>query len=175
VIDFCGILMAVGSIATLGVSLSVLLVIALLIGMALYDAISVYVTGHMIDLADTVLRLKIPIIFVIPRVRNYSMIKATSGLKKRLEEDDRQTFFIGLGDIVFPGILVSSTFHNVIANGLLVALSVMFGTLLGLALLMSTVVKGKPQAGLPFLCSGAIIGYLVSSYLLFGGLVGITS
>ena len=53
------------------------------------------------------------------------------------------------------------------------ALSVILGTLFGFALLMVSVVKGKPQAGLPYLCSGAILGYLVSSYLLFGGLVGL--
>jgi len=33
-------------------------------------------------------------------------------------------------------------------------------------------VRGKPQAGLPYLCGGAILGYIVSSYLLFGRLVG---
>jgi len=53
-------------------------------------------------------------------------------------------------------------------------LSVMLGTLVGFAVLMRAVMKGKPQAGLPYLCSGAILGYLVSSYLLFGELVGLT-
>jgi presenilin-like A22 family membrane protease len=32
-------------------------------------------------------------------------------------------------------------------------------------LLMIFVMKGKPQAGLPYLCSGAILGYLISSYI----------
>ena len=70
--------------------------------------------------------------------------------------------------------MVASTFHNIAGNGLLVALSVMFGTLFGFAVLMISVVKGKPQAGLPYLCSGAILGYLVSSYIIFGELVGLT-
>jgi presenilin-like A22 family membrane protease len=92
-------------------------------------------------------------------------------LKEKLEEE-RSAFFIGLGDIVFPGILVASTFYNIASNGLLIALSVMLGTLFGFIALMASVVKGKPQAGLPYLCSGAILGYLISSYILFGKLVG---
>jgi presenilin-like A22 family membrane protease len=39
---------------------------------------------------------------------------------------------------------------------------------------MKSVIKGKPQAGLPYLCTGAILGYLVSSYIVFGGIVGLT-
>jgi presenilin-like A22 family membrane protease len=79
-----------------------------------------------------------------------------------------------LGDVVMPGVLVVSAFHNAPSNGLLIALSVMLGTLFGFVLLMAFVIKGKPQAGLPYLCSGAILGYLVSSYILFGELVGLT-
>lgn len=167
VIDACGIIVGTGSIAILGISLSVSLVIVLLIGMAIYDAISVYKTQHMIDLADTVLELKLPVMVVIPKTRNHSLIKETKSLKEKLKEgEERHAFFMGLGDIVFPGILVVSAFYNIPSNGLLIALSVMLGTLFGFAVLMVSVVKGKPQAGLPYLCSGAILGYLVSSYLL---------
>lgn len=80
---------------------------------------------------------------------------------------------MGLGDVVMPGILVVSTFHNITANGLLVTFSVILGTLIGFVALMASVIKGKPQAGLPYLCSGAVLGYLVSSYILFGKLVGL--
>ena len=169
VIDICGIMVAVGAIATFGISLSIFLVIVLLIGLAIYDAISVYKTKHMIDLADTVLHLKLPIILVIPKIRKYSLIKETKSLKEKLKYDEeRDAFFMGLGDVIIPGFLVASTFHNATSNGLLIALSVMLGTLFGFIALMTSVIKGKPQAGLPYLCSGAILGYLISSYLLFG-------
>jgi len=175
VIDICGVIIGVGAIATLGISLSVFLVIVLLTGLAIYDAISVYKTKHMIDLADTVLYLKLPVILVVPKIRTYSLIKETKSLKERLKDDEeRSAFFMGLGDVIIPGVLVASTFHNVPSNGLLVALSVLLGTLLGFALLMTAVIKGKPQAGLPYLCSGAVLGYLVSSYILFGKLLGLT-
>jgi len=174
VVDTSGIILGAGSIAMFGISLNISLTIILLIGMAVYDAISVYKTKHMLDLADTVLRSKVPLMLVIPKTRNYSLIKETRSVKEKPKDEERNAFFIGLGDIVFPGILFASTFNNVPSNGLPIALSVTAGTLLGFIALMRTVVKGKPQAGLPYLSSGAILGYLVSSYLLFGRLVGLT-
>ena len=174
IIDLCGIIVGVGSIGIFGISLSVFLVIVLLIGLSIYDAISVYKTKHMIDLADAVMDLKLPVMMVIPKIRRYSLLKETKGIKEKLEEnEEREAFFLGLGGIVMPGILVVSVFQNIPDNGLLVALSVMIGTLLGFAVLMSVVIKGKPQAGLPYLCSGAILGYVVSSLLLFGELAGL--
>ncbi len=173
VVDVCGVLIAVGVTAMFGISLSIFLVIVLLVALAAYDAVSVYRTKHMIALADVVLDLKLPTILVIPKLRGYSLFKETKSLKEKLNEgDERNAFVMGLGDFVFPGILVASTFHNIASNGLLIALSVMLGTLFGFVALMRRVDQGKPQAGLPYLCSGAILGYVVSSYILFGELVG---
>ena len=175
IINMCGIIVGVGAIGIFGISLGIFLVIVMLIGLAIYDAISVYKTKHMIDLADAVMDLKLPVMLVVPRTRAYSMLKDTKGLKEKLEDkEEREAFFMGLGDIVMPGILVASSFYNIPDNGLLIALSVMIGTLVGFAVLMSVVVKGKPQAGLPYLCSGAILGYVISSLLLTGGLAGLT-
>jgi presenilin-like A22 family membrane protease len=174
IIDISGILTGVGAIAILGISLSIFLVIVLFIGMSIYDAISVYKTKHMIDLADTLVDLRLPIMFVIPKRREYSLVREKKSLKEKLREgEERDAFFMGVGDIVIPGILTVSTFQNISSNGLLIALSVLFGTLLGFIFLMAFVIKGKPQAGLPYLCTGAILGYLVSSYLVFGGIVGL--
>ena len=174
VIDICGIVVGSGATAMMGISLSIFLVIVLLVGLAIYDAISVYKTKHMIDLADTVLDLKLPVLLVIPKLREYSLIKEKKGLKEKLEGgEERDAFFMGLGDIIMPGILVVSTFYNLTSNGFLVAISVILGTLFGFVILMTFVRKGKPQAGLPFLCSGALLGYFISSYLLFGELAGL--
>ena len=174
VIDICGIIVGAGAIAIFGISLGIWLILILLVVLAVYDAISVYKTKHMIDLADTVLDLKLPVLLVVPKIRHYSLIKETKSLKEKLKDDEeRDAFFLGLGDIVMPGILVIAVYSNV-SNGLPLALSVIIGTLVGFAVLMVFVMKGKPQAGLPCLCGGAIAGYLIASYLLFGELVGIT-
>lgn len=173
VIDICGIVIGTGAVALFGISLSILLVILFLIGLAVYDAISVYKTKHMIDLADTVMDLKLPVLLVVPKVRHYSLIKETKRLKEQLKEgEERDAFFMGLGDVVMPGILVAAVYTN-IPNGLWVALSVILGILVGFAALMTFVIKGKPQAGLPLLCSGAILGYVISSMVLYGQLAGL--
>ena len=175
IINLCGIIVGVGAIGLFGISLSIFLVIILLIGLSIYDAISVYKTKHMIDLADAVMDLKLPVMLVVPKTRQYSILKETKGLKEKLEEkEEREAFFMGLGDIVMPGILVVASFYNIANNGFLIALSVMLGTLVGFAVLMTVVIKGKPQAGLPYLCSGAILGYIISSLLLSGQLAGLT-
>ena len=174
IIDITGIVVGVGAIGIFGISLSIFLVIILLIGFSIYDAISVYKTKHMIDLADAVMDLRLPVLLVVPKVRTYSFLKETRRLKEKLEEkEEREAFFLGLGDIVFPGFLVVSTFQNIANNGLIVALSVMIGTLIGFAVLMSVVIKGNPQPGLPFLCTGAILGYVISSLIIFGELAGL--
>jgi presenilin-like A22 family membrane protease len=72
-----------------------------------------------------------------------------------------------------PGILVAASFRF-IENGLPIALSVMIGTLVGFVILMTFVIKGKPQAGLPCLAGGAIAGYIISSLILFGELAGLS-
>jgi len=173
VIDVCGVIVGAGAIAIFGISLSVLLVIILLVVLAVYDAISVYKTKHMIDLADTVMDLKLPVLLVVPKIWKYSLIKETKSLKEKLKDnEERDAFFMGLGDIVMPGMLVVAVYQN-IPNGLPVALSVLAGTLVGFLVLMTFVIKGKPQAGLPLLCGGAILGYLISSYVFFGSLVGL--
>jgi presenilin-like A22 family membrane protease len=164
-------LTGVGAIAMIGISLDISIVIVLLIAMAAYDAFSVYKTKHMIDLADNVMGLKLPVMFVIPKKRDYSLIEETKSLKEKLKDgEERGAYFLGVGDVVFPGILAVAAFHNLASNGFIIALSVLAGTLLGFIALMTYVVKGKPQAGLPLLCSGAILGYLVGAHLLFGSL-----
>ena len=172
VIDISGVLSSVGVIVVMGISLSISIVLVLLIVMAVYDAVSVYKTKHMIDLASTSLEQKLPMLFIIPKKRGYSFVKEAESLKEKLRTGEkREALFVGLGDVIFPGLLVVSAFHFLGSNALLVALSVMVGTLIGFIALAAFVIKGKPQAGLPFLCTGAIVGYLVASYLIFGALV----
>ncbi|MBN1280555.1 MAG: hypothetical protein JXA00_02795 [Candidatus Thermoplasmatota archaeon] len=173
VIDLCGIIIGAGAVALFGISLSILLVLLLLIGLAVYDAISVYKTKHMIDLADTVMDLKLPVLLVVPKIRHYSLLKETKRLKEQLKDgEEREAFFMGLGDVVMPGILVTAAYIN-IQNGLPVALCTLLGTLIGFLVLMTFVLKGKPQAGLPLLCGGAILGYVLSSIVLYGTVVGL--
>ncbi|MCC7576503.1 MAG: hypothetical protein KK926_06680 [Methanomethylovorans sp.] len=163
VINTIGLIIGAGASAIFGISLSIIPVIVLLSLLAIYDAISVYKTKHMIDLAEGVMDLRLPILFVIPKKLNYSFIKDNF---KKEEGEEREAFFMGLGDAVMPTILVVSA--NIFLSkysplqymGISYpSIGAMIGTLIGYAALMVFVMKGKPQAGLPFLNTGVILGY----------------
>jgi presenilin-like A22 family membrane protease len=163
VIDVLGILIGAGVAAIFGASLEVLPVIILLVLLALYDAISVYKTKHMITLAEGVIDLKTPILFVVPKRRNYSFIR--DGIGKLGDGGERAAFIIGMGDMIMPSILVVSA--NVFLKGWrlfgmvnLPALGAIIGSLAGLVVLLYFVMSGKPQAGLPPLNGGTILGFL---------------
>jgi len=163
VIDGLGILIGAGVAAIFGASLNILPVIILLVLLAVYDAISVYKTKHMITLAEGVVDLKTPILFVIPKRRDYSFIR--EGIGKLDSGGERAAFIIGMGDMIMPSILVVSA--NVFLQGWrlagmvnLPALGAMIGSLAGLLVLLSFVMSGKPQAGLPPLNGGTILGFL---------------
>ena len=46
----------------------------------------------------------------------------------------------------------------------------MVGSLVGYFILMIFVMSGRPQAGLPLLNGGAILGYLIGAFLFVGDL-----
>jgi presenilin-like A22 family membrane protease len=172
VIDAVGILIGAGAAAIFGISLAVVPTLVLLIGLAIYDFVSVYQTKHMISLAEGVVDLKLPVLFVLPRNRGYSHVKWAQEASNATGEEKlekREAFFMGLGDAVIPTVLVVSanSFLAAPAIGLInvPALGAAVGTIVGYAALMWFVVKGKPQAGLPFLNSGAIGGFLFACYV----------
>lgn len=156
VIDTAGLFIAIGVTAILGVSLEIFPVILLLLGLAVYDAIAVYRTKHMLDLADSALDMKLPVVFVVPVKKGYSFLEASGSM----EEGERDAFFMGLGDAIIPGVLTVSSY---VFGAPVQAAGAFVGSFLGFVLLSYLVASGKPQAGLPSLNGGAILGFLVAS------------
>ena len=74
---------------------------------------------------------------------------------------------MGLGDLVIPGALVVSSKASL---GWMVGISSMIGGLIGFCILMVFVLSGRPQAGLPLLNGGAILGYVVGAFVFVGNL-----
>ena len=191
VIDAAGVVMGGGAAGLFGISFGVLPAVVLLTILAVYDAISVYGTEHMLDLADGVMNLRLPVILVMPLSLSYSFIDAMDATGNEDEEreeaergaetadgerdDERDAFFIGLGDAVMPTVLIASAAFFLPSSltpslgvpGLpaltLPALTAMVGTFAGLFTLLWMVLKGRPHAGLPLLNGGAIGGYLVGA------------
>lgn len=147
-VNISAFLLSVGIAAMFGISLEPLPVIVLLAILAVYDAISVYKTKHMLSLADSVTKINAPMVFIIPK-----------GKDKML---------MGVGDVVIPAILAVSAqrFTNSpeIAFIKLSALLTILGGFFGLSLLLYLVEKKKgAHAGLPFINTGAIIGFLLAT------------
>jgi presenilin-like A22 family membrane protease len=105
VIDTLGLLIAAGAASIFGISLDIFPVLILLALLAVYDAISVYKTRHMITLAEGVLDMKTPILFIIPKRRDYSFRREGIG---PIGEGERSAFVMGMGDLIMPSILVVS-------------------------------------------------------------------
>jgi len=178
VVDAIGITTAAGVTAILGISFGILPAVLLLIALAFYDAWAVYRTKHMITLADELTSQRLPILLVIPKRAGYSF-RDQKSLKTQLDSgEEREAMFVGLGDLIIPGILAVSSFtflnQNVglslgpLAPNAIVALLTVIGTLIGFIVLMRYVLKGNPQAGLPLLNGGALLGFLLSSLLVYG-------
>ncbi|MFW5939104.1 MAG: presenilin family intramembrane aspartyl protease PSH [Halolamina sp.] len=201
VIDAAGVVMGAGAAALFGISFGILPAILLLVVLAVYDGIAVYGTEHMLDLAAGVMDLRVPVVLVIPLTLGFSILpdegesdendaddgadadddgsdveeavsdeSAVDGESESVEE--RDAFFIGLGDAVMPTVLVASAAHfldaGVIGFGPIPALNVpaltaMIGTFLGLFVLLRMVFAGRAHAGLPLLNGGAIGGYLLGA------------
>jgi presenilin-like A22 family membrane protease len=161
IVDIVGVCIAAGVSALIGISLSVIPVIVLLLLLAIYDAISVYKTKHMVSMAEGIMDLKLPILFVVPKHSNYSFLQ-----EKFKQGEKHEAFFMGLGDAVMPTLLVVSANVFIKSNGISYpVIGAILGTLVGHAALSILVMKGKPQAGLPFLNSGVILGFFVGVLL----------
>ncbi|HOV67389.1 MAG TPA: presenilin family intramembrane aspartyl protease PSH [Methanoregulaceae archaeon] len=174
VIDLLGLLLTAGVAAIFGTSLGILPVLLLLVLLAVYDALSVYRTRHMIALAEGVLEQRAPILFVVPKERGYSFIRDGVGPvdaastdaagPARGEGTGRSALLIGMGDLIMPAILVVSANTFITAPGIGFlngpALGAIAGSVGGLAVLLRFVDRGRAHAGLPPLNGGAILGFL---------------
>ena len=243
VIDAAGVVMGIGAAGLFGVNFGILPAVVLLSVLAVYDAVSVYGTEHMLTLASGVMEMRVPVVLVVPLSLSYSFLDAdppdsvasSDGAGREVAADgpsdtgtdaqtatetgeltaarldemspgeldeldpervaaldtdtletvneethealsaatpDRDALFIGLGDAVIPTVLVASAAFFVETGptadllGIpapLPAVTAMVGTLLGLAVLLSLVARGRAHAGLPLLNGGAIAGYLVGA------------
>lgn len=189
VIDIAAILIGAGAAALFGISFSILPIILLLVVLAVYDAISVYGTKHMLTLAEGAMSMRLPVLLIIPMSWNFTTREMEDGLPAEPPEDvDDQpapdadgeaggatgmdAIFLGLGDLVIPSILVIAAAGQGLGDAIITfggvglgfeVLGAMLGSLVGLAILMAMVLRGRAHAGLPLLNGGVILGYLLGA------------
>jgi len=132
VIDVAGVVMGAGAAGLFGISFGLLPALVLLVVLAVYDAVSVYGTRHMLDLAEGVLDLNVPVVLVLPVESGYSLLTDEGANPETLPDDagaaaaagdtpdggeseaagddatERDALFVGLGDAVIPTVMVAS-------------------------------------------------------------------
>ena len=137
----------------------------------------------MLELADTMVNLELPVMLVAPQRPTRGRVKIERPLESHVPEGAStpkrnfdETMLMGLGDVIFPGLLCISAMSWLPdvegpmgwSAPVLVAIGTMIGSLVGYCVLMTYVARGKPQAGLPLLNGGAILGYFISAAILIG-------
>ncbi|MBT4066467.1 MAG: hypothetical protein HOE76_04545 [Euryarchaeota archaeon] len=187
VVNTVGVLVGGGVIVMLGVTFVPTLIVIFMILAAVYDAWAVYRSKHMLDLADTMIGLNLPILLVAPQESGYSMLEGKESIRPPSDAEQanrssngsaavmptkrkkpKEAMFMGLGDVIFPGMLVVSCVDSIPTDGLAVGIAALIGGLVGYLVLMGYVASGRPQAGLPLLNGGAILGYIVGGLIFVG-------
>ncbi|MBT5619119.1 MAG: hypothetical protein HOJ71_08635 [Euryarchaeota archaeon] len=182
VVNTVGVLVGSGVVVMLGVAFVPTLIIVFMIAAAIYDAWAVYKSKHMLDLADTMIGLRLPILLVAPQDKGYSFVEETTSMKQKNQpavasppsgqpkkKKSKDAMFMGLGDVIFPGMLVVSAAQWLDhSDAILVAISTLIGGLVGYFALMTYVARGRAQAGLPLLNGGSILGYIVGGLIFIG-------
>ena len=188
VVNTVGVLVGGGVIVMLGVTFVPTLIVIFMVLAAIYDAWAVYRSKHMLDLADTMIGLNLPILLVAPQESGYTMLDGNESLRPAevpvqsnqsssdkpakvlvKKKKPKEAMFMGLGDVIFPGMLVISCVNSITTSGLAVGISALIGGLVGYLVLMTYVASGRPQAGLPLLNGGAILGYIIGGLVFVGG------
>ena len=203
VVNSVGVMVGSGVIVMIGISFVPTLVIIFMVLAAIYDYWAVHKSKHMLELADTMIGLKLPVLLVAPKEKGYSFLEQEGDImqdspppppdimeaeivdrqeRMKPKKKSRDALFMGLGDVIFPGMLVISAISFLPDWGpeiwnpygtfymaqIVVAIGTLIGGLLGYVLLMTFVAQGNPQPGLPLLNGGAILGYIISGIYAVG-------
>ncbi len=177
VVDTVGLVIAAGVTTILGLSFSWVPATILLVALACYDAWAVYRSKHMVTLADELTSQRLPVLLVVPKSAGYKFSQQKSLKEQVAKGEEREAMFIGLGDLIIPGMMSVSALawlRDDIGLGLpgftpsmTVAIGTLIGSLVGFMILMRFVLRGNPQAGLPLLNGGALAGYFLTIYLVY--------
>jgi len=154
-----GVVLGIAGIgAIVGLSLEPMTAVFILVGSSVYDIFTVYLTGHMVKMAQTMIQAGAIFGLVIP--------SDFSGFKEKMSgvQPGERFMILGSGDVALPLILTAS----LAVFSLWQALAVAGFSMLGLLITHILFVKQKerkPMAALPPIAAMSIIGYLITSFL----------
>jgi len=150
-----------GAGAILGASMGILPTLILMLLLAIYDFIAVFLTKHMVYLAKAVTERPTAFTAAIPyKFSKPTHVKSIQTGKKQLKK--AHTFQLGGGDFAIPLVFTSSILVN---HSVTSAIITSIGATLSLFILFYMVMKepGRPLPALPPICAGATIAFLLST------------
>ncbi len=149
-----------GAGAIVGASLGVLPVLLLMLGLAVYDFLSVFLTKHMVYMAKAITERPTAFTASIP-YKFKKPVKVRSLKTGKTEKKRAHVFQLGGGDFAIPLIFTSSVLTHLSAVQAAITAS---GAVLALILLFLYVSRkpGQPLPALPPLCAGASIAFALS-------------
>jgi presenilin-like A22 family membrane protease len=144
--------------AIMGLSLAPSTVIVILCVFSFYDIIAVYKTGHMIKMAESMIRSQAIFGFVVPETK--------SGLTEHISnvQPGEQFMILGSGDTVFPLLLSASLVRSSLVQAIFVGIFSLTGLFLMHIIFINQKIK-RPMAALPPIALMTIAGYLLITLL----------
>lgn len=147
-----------GVAANLGAAMRPVGVAVILAILAGYDIAAVYVTKHMVTMAESMLRRRVFFAMILPE-------RAAGFLLPVTEAAPGSGFvFLGTGDVILPALLVASVCGASLAAAAIVGLGALAGAAV-LHLLFLTQKVRKPMPALPPIAAGALLGLVVTFFL----------
>lgn len=143
--------------AILGLALTPISAVVILAALSFYDIIAVYKTGHMIRLAEAMLKSRAIFGFVIPN----TALGFASNMKNVTPGEG--FMILGSGDVALPLVLAASLVRVSLTQAIVVAVFSLLGLMLT-HLIFTNQTTRRPMAALPPIAALSIIGYLAVSF-----------
>ncbi|HSD12427.1 MAG TPA: presenilin family intramembrane aspartyl protease [Patescibacteria group bacterium] len=158
VFDLLLVLGCAGIAETLGASMSPVGTAIILTILAAYDIVAVYVTKHMVAMAETLLRRRVFFAMILPE-------RPDGFLLPTAEARPGEGFvFLGTGDVILPALLVVSVSRLSVPAAVITAVGALLGAAALHVLFLSQKVR-RPMPALPPIAAGALLGFVASFFL----------
>ena len=144
--------------ALLGVSVTPITAVIILVILSFYDIVAVYKTGHMIKLAEIMIRAKAIFGFVVP-----AQVRGLMSSMKTVVPGE-QFMILGSGDVILPLILAAALVRISLWHAAVVVVFSAVGLFI-MGLLFANQKIRRPMAALPPIAAASIVGYLLVSVI----------
>jgi len=158
--------------AMLSLQFAPVIILGIMVAFTIYDHLAVNLSNVMGDLVELSSNVRLPNFIVIPRTMDFDLADLREYINgERDTKPDSVAFVIGVGDFIFPSLLVGSAYIN---NGISVAVAGAVVGTLGAAIVLRDSLERAEEGlpALPWLNTGAIGGFLIGALVSTQTLVG---